>query len=158
MHLQALGYFSVDLAQEPQELAAPVSRLALADDLAGEHVQGGEQCRGAVALVIAGHRRRPAFGHRQRGLGAIQCLHGGFLVICDPRAPFAARVTSPALFVAARLDDGPLSNPTNPHFYRVCPAAVKKLDIVPGAAHGTALLRRAAIVREIVQFLRTHDR
>ena len=58
----------------------PVPGQALADHLAGEHVQRREQRRGAVALVVMGHRRRPALDHRQRRLGAVQRLHRGFLV------------------------------------------------------------------------------
>lgn len=88
---------------------------------------------------------------------AIVTLSAEFLYNGTYIAPFAARVTSPVLFVAARMDDGPLSHPTTPHFLRVCPAKVKKADIVPGSAHGTALLRNPAIVAEVVHFLNLHD-
>jgi hypothetical protein len=88
---------------------------------------------------------------------AIVTLSAEFVYNGTYIAPYAARVTSPALFIAARLNDGPLSRPTTPHFLRVCPAAVKRADIVPGSAHGTALLRQPRIVTEIVQFLSRHD-
>ena len=42
-----------------------VVREALAKDDARQHVQGGEQRRRAVALVVVGHRARPAGLHRQ---------------------------------------------------------------------------------------------
>ena len=74
MDLQTLGDLAVDRAQEPQELLVAVARQAPADDLAGQHVQRGEQRRGAVALVVAGHRAGTTRLHRQRGLGAIKRL------------------------------------------------------------------------------------
>ena len=50
MHLQALGDLVVDGVEERQELVVAVPRQALTDHRAGEHVQGGEQRGGAVAL------------------------------------------------------------------------------------------------------------
>ena len=47
---------------------------------AGQHVQRGEQGRGAVALVVVGHRAGPAGLDRQRRLGAIQRLDLALLV------------------------------------------------------------------------------
>jgi hypothetical protein len=47
---------------------------ALADHLAGEHVERGEQRGGAVALVVVSHRAGAALLHRQRRLGAVQRL------------------------------------------------------------------------------------
>jgi hypothetical protein len=52
VYREALGYLTVDLSEEFQELAVAVPRQALADDHAPQHVQGGEQCGGAVALVV----------------------------------------------------------------------------------------------------------
>ena len=57
-----------------------VARQALADDLAREHVQRGEQRRGAIALVVVGHRAGAAPLDRQRGLGAIERLDLGLLI------------------------------------------------------------------------------
>ena len=51
-----------------------VARQALADHRAGEHVERGEQRRGAVALVVVGHRSRPALLDRQRRLRAVERL------------------------------------------------------------------------------------
>jgi len=80
MHLQAFRDLPVDLAQEPQELDVPMPGQAVTDHHAGEHVQCREQDRSPVALVVVGHRRRPATLHRQGRLGPIQCLHRGLLV------------------------------------------------------------------------------
>ena len=57
MDLEGLGNLGVDGLEEGQELLVAVSRQALADDLAGEHVQRCEQGGGAVTLVVVGHRR-----------------------------------------------------------------------------------------------------
>ena len=46
----------------------------------GRSIQRGEQGGGAVALVVVGHRLAPALDHRQRCLGAVECLHGGLLI------------------------------------------------------------------------------
>lgn len=51
-----------------------VALHVLADDGAVEHVEGGEQRRRAVALVVVGHGSRAALLHRQAGLGAVECL------------------------------------------------------------------------------------
>jgi hypothetical protein len=63
---------SVDLLQKCQELLGAMARQAFPDDLAGRHVEGGEQRRGPVTLrrfcqlintdeVFGTHRRS---GHR----------------------------------------------------------------------------------------------
>ena len=78
---------ALDEVQEGDELLMAVARDGAACDLAGRQVEGGEQRRGAVALVIVGHhagsvfptRRGPAAflqGQvwRRAGLGAVQRL------------------------------------------------------------------------------------
>jgi transposase len=74
MQVEVLGNGPVDFLQETDELLGPVPRQAFADDLPGLHIQGGEQCRGAVALIIMRHRRGPALLHRQAWLRAIERL------------------------------------------------------------------------------------
>jgi hypothetical protein len=74
MQRLVLGRGAVDLAQELQPFRVTMARLALGDDLAVEHVERGEQRGRAVALVVMGHGRRPAFLQRQPRLGAIQRL------------------------------------------------------------------------------------
>ena len=65
----------VDPAQEADELDGTVLEHALADDLAAQNVEGGEQRRGAVALVVVmGHGPGATFLHRQAGLGAVERL------------------------------------------------------------------------------------
>lgn len=46
---------AVNLAQEPQPLDVAVVVLGLSDDLAIEHVEGGKQCGGAVAVDPVNH-------------------------------------------------------------------------------------------------------
>jgi len=47
---------AVDLPEERQEFVCPVARQAFADNLAGRHIERGEERRRAVALVVMGHR------------------------------------------------------------------------------------------------------
>ena len=58
----------------------PVALHAVADDLAVEHVERGEQRRRAVALVVVGHRPAAARLHRQPRLGAVERLDLRLLV------------------------------------------------------------------------------
>ncbi len=51
-----------------------------ADDGAVEHVEGGEQCRRAVALVVVGHGPGAALLHGQAGLGTVERLDLALLV------------------------------------------------------------------------------
>src|SRR5262249_28828048 len=43
-------------------------------------------------------------------------------------------------------------------FYNVASATARQLVIVPGAAHGTALLASPALARDITTFIQHHDR
>src|SRR5687767_15931039 len=65
---------ALDRVEEPDELLMSMARHALADDRAVEHIEGGEQGGGAVALVIEGHRAGLALLDGQARLGAIECL------------------------------------------------------------------------------------
>ena len=56
-------------------------------DLAGGHVQGGEQGGGPGALVVVGAALGQAGAQRQHRGGAVQGLHLGFLIHADPAAP-----------------------------------------------------------------------
>src|SRR5271167_408709 len=60
--------------QEADELLVPMALHTSADDLAFEHVEGSEQRRCSVTLVVVGHCAGTAFLHRQAGLGAIEGL------------------------------------------------------------------------------------
>src|SRR3712207_48369 len=54
--------------------AACTDRSPARDHPPVEHVQGREQGRGPVPLVVVGHRRAPARLHRQAGSGAVEGL------------------------------------------------------------------------------------
>jgi transposase len=69
-----------DLAQELQPLGVGMALLALANDLAIEHVQRGEQRGRAVALVVVRQRLCAPLLQRQPGLRAVQRLHLALLV------------------------------------------------------------------------------
>ena len=71
---------ALDRVEEPDELLMSMARHALADDRAVEHIEGGEQGGGAVALVIEGHRAGLALLDGQARLGAIECLDLALLV------------------------------------------------------------------------------
>ena len=69
-----------DGVEEADELLMPVALHAAADHGAVEHVERGEQRRGAVALVVVGHGAGAALLHRQAGLGAVERLDLALLV------------------------------------------------------------------------------
>ena len=71
---------AVEAPQELQEFLMPMTAVALADDLAGQHVQRGEQRRCAVTLVVVGHRAAAAGLHRQARLRAVESLNLALLV------------------------------------------------------------------------------
>ena len=66
--------------QESDELLMAMALHVAADDRAVEHVQRGEEGRGAVALVVMGHRAEPALLQRQSRLGAVEGLDLALLV------------------------------------------------------------------------------
>ena len=71
---------ALDGVEEADELLVAVALHALADHRALEHVEGGEQGGGTVALVVVGHRAEAAGRHRQARLGAVERLDLRFLV------------------------------------------------------------------------------
>jgi pimeloyl-ACP methyl ester carboxylesterase len=71
-------------------------------------------------------------------------------------APYAARLTTPTLFVTADQDAYGATTATR-SFYAAAPASDKTLLIRPGTAHGTALLTDAEVHQAIVKFLGRHD-
>ena len=74
MHVLLSRGLAVDRIEKADELLMPVAAHALADDLAVQDVEGGEQGCGAVALVIMGHRAATAALHWQPRLGAVERL------------------------------------------------------------------------------------
>src|SRR5689334_25446571 len=69
------GELAVDAAQEPQKLLVAVTRVAVANDFAGEHVERREQGRRSVSLVIVSHGAAAPLLQWQSGLGALQSLN-----------------------------------------------------------------------------------
>ena len=80
MNVEIGRHVALDLVEELAELARAMAREALADDLAGRHVERGEQRGRAVALVVVGAPLGLAGPHRQQRLGAVQRLDLALLV------------------------------------------------------------------------------
>ena len=72
-------------------------------------------------------------------------------------APHAATLHAPTMYVTAS-DDPYNATVATKGYYKSSPAAVKRLIVVPGTAHGTALLGTASVTREITKFLLAYDR
>ena len=78
--IEVRGDAGVDVAEEAQELLVAVARLALGDDLAGGHVQGGEDGGRAVADVAVRDAFDVSESQGQQGLGSLQRLGLALLV------------------------------------------------------------------------------
>src|SRR5829696_5636888 len=66
--------------EETDEFLVSMALHTAAEDRAVEHVEGGKQGGGAVALVVMGHGAGPALLQRQAGLGAVEGLDLALLV------------------------------------------------------------------------------
>ena len=66
--------------EETDELLVPVALHIAANDGAVEDIEGGEQCRRAMTLVVVGHRPGAALLHWQAGLGAVERLDLAFFI------------------------------------------------------------------------------
>ena len=75
-----LGRHRLDNVQEADELLMAMALHTLADDLAFQNVEGGEQGCNSVALVIMGHGAGAPFLHWHSRLGAVQRLDLAFLI------------------------------------------------------------------------------
>jgi hypothetical protein len=71
---------SLDLVEKSDEFLMPMLLHAAPDDLAFEDVKGGEQCGGAVALVVVGHGGGTPLLQGQARLGAVECLDLALLI------------------------------------------------------------------------------
>ena len=71
---------SFDGIQEADELLMAMTLHIGAGHAAIEDVEGGEQRRGAMALVVVGHGPAPALLHRQSRLGPVKRLDLAFFV------------------------------------------------------------------------------
>ena len=74
------GDVGIDVTQEREEFLVPVAFFALADDLAADDVERGEQRGGAVSDVVMGDAFDIAQPHGQDRLSTVQRLHLGFLI------------------------------------------------------------------------------
>lgn len=70
----------LDGVEEADKLLMAMALHAAADDLALQHVEGGEQGGRAVALVVVGYGPRAALLQRQARLGAVKRLDLGLLI------------------------------------------------------------------------------
>ena len=80
-------HFLVDAVQETSELDLAVPTLGLADDPAGDDVEGREQRRGSVPPVVVGAPLGSAGSHREDGLGSVEGLDLALLVGAEHKGP-----------------------------------------------------------------------
>jgi hypothetical protein len=78
-------HLRLDGIEEADELLVPVALHIAADDGPIENVEGREQCRRAMTLVVVGHRPGAALLHRQAGLSAVERLDLAHMGICGSR-------------------------------------------------------------------------
>jgi len=76
---------SLDLVEKADELLMPMFLHAASDDLAFEHVEGGKQGGGAVALVVVVHSGGAPLLEGQARLGTIERLDLAHMGICGSR-------------------------------------------------------------------------
>ena len=71
-----LAYWHAGLngVEEADELLMPMALHAAADHRAVQHVEGGKQRSGAMALVVMCHGAAAALLHGQTRLSAVECL------------------------------------------------------------------------------------
>src|SRR5258708_33514614 len=80
MQIEMCGRLAVDCFQKRQELVCPMACQTFADDGTGRHIERGEECCCAVALVIMGHRAGTALFQGQTRLRAVECLDLALLI------------------------------------------------------------------------------
>jgi hypothetical protein len=74
------GDLGFDGVEKADELLMPMALHAAADDLAFEHVEGGEEGRGAVADIVVGHGAAAPLLDREPWLGAVEGLDLALLI------------------------------------------------------------------------------
>jgi len=98
------GHRRFDCAQEAEKLLMTVAWLALRQHLPGQHVQGREQRRRSVPLVIMGHALDIAEAQRQQRLGALQRLHLALLINAQHQG-IVRRIQVQPDYIAHLLDE-----------------------------------------------------
>src|SRR6185437_9952019 len=78
--VQTRRNIAVEMVEKRQEFLMAMARLALSDHFAIEHVERGEQRRGAVAIIIVRYSFNVTQAHWQHRLAALQRLHLTFFV------------------------------------------------------------------------------
>jgi hypothetical protein len=76
---------SLDLVEEADELLMPMLLHAASNDLSFEHIEGGKQGGGAVALIVVGHGGGAPLLQGQTRLGAVERLDLAHMGICGSR-------------------------------------------------------------------------
>jgi pimeloyl-ACP methyl ester carboxylesterase len=72
-------------------------------------------------------------------------------------APYAAKLKVPTLLLTAAQDAYGSTSATK-GYYRTAATRTKRLVVVPGTAHGTALLNSASVTGVVLDFVDAHDR
>ena len=104
-----VGVGSDDVVHEVEELDAPTALIVRGRHLAGGHLEGGEQRRGAVALVfVAMAGQRPAVRQLQIALRPLQRLDRGLLVDADDDRVLGRRQVEPDDSAALAANSGSL--------------------------------------------------
>jgi hypothetical protein len=68
MDIEAVGYFTVNRAEELQKLGVPVPGIARPDDFPFQDIKGCKKTRGAVSLIVMSHYSAAPFLHGEPGL------------------------------------------------------------------------------------------
>lgn len=71
--------------------------------------------------------------------------------------PYAAKLQVPTLLLTAAQDAYGSTSATK-RYYRTAATRTKRLVVVPGTAHGTALLNSASVTAALLDFVDAHDR
>jgi hypothetical protein len=88
VHVEEPG--CIDPAHEFEPLLVAMARHALTDYPAGGDVEGGEQGRSAMALIVMHHGVAASLLQRQAQLSAVQCLDLALFVDREIPAPCPA--------------------------------------------------------------------
>ncbi|SAK73917.1 hypothetical protein AWB83_03673 [Caballeronia ptereochthonis] len=80
MHIQVGRHAGFDGAQETQEFVAAMTPVHLADHFASDNVQRSKERGRTVTHVVVSASLGNAWGQRQYGLRAVQCLYLALLV------------------------------------------------------------------------------
>ncbi len=80
MQIHSIGGFAIYFLEKIDKLLMSMPGNSVADHLAVEHAEGGEQGGRPITFVIVCHSPRATFFHQEGRLGAVECLDLTFLV------------------------------------------------------------------------------